>query len=70
MDEIQFTLTTEYIELFKLLKATDLCESGGMAKQFISDGQVRVNGAVELRKAFKVRKGMRVEYNGQIVNVA
>gem|GEM_PF-2773702 len=32
-----FTLTTEYIELNKLLKLLDLADSGGHAKSVISD---------------------------------
>ena len=47
MEKISFTLTTEFIELFKLLKVTGLCESGGMAKHAISQSEVKVDGQVE-----------------------
>ncbi len=66
---MEFKLTTEYIELNKLLKLTGLCESGGYAKQCIAAGLVQVNGAVETRKAFKVRSGHKIEYNGQSIQV-
>lgn len=62
MKEIHFALTTEFIELFKLLKVTGLCESGGQAKHAISESQVQVDGQTELRKAFKVRKGMQIQF--------
>ena len=52
----------EFIELNNLLKVMGLCDSGGMAKTVIADGRVRVNGNVELRKRYKVRKGQLVEF--------
>ncbi|MFA6601103.1 MAG: RNA-binding S4 domain-containing protein [Candidatus Omnitrophota bacterium] len=69
MDEISFKLSTDSIELCRLLKATGLCESGGAAKQVITAGEVCVNGRVEIRKAFQVRSGDRVEYAGAAVLV-
>ena len=69
MDPVSFTLTTEYIELFKLLKVTGLCESGGMAKCAVSQSAVKVDGKVETRKACKIRRGQRVEYGGQTIVV-
>jgi ribosome-associated protein len=69
MEKISFSITTEFIELFKLLKATGLCESGGMAKNAISQSEVKVDGQVETRKACKIRKGQRVEYIGETIVV-
>ena len=69
MNEISFPLTGEFIELYKLLKVTGLCESGGIAKHAISEGQVQVNGAVETRKAFKVRAGHSIEFEGGKISV-
>ncbi len=60
----------EYIELNNLLKITGLCESGGRAKSLISEGQVKVDDKVELRKRCKVRKGQVVEFNAQKVQVS
>jgi len=62
---LNFTLQTEYIELYKLLKVMNLCGSGGEAKYFISEGQVQVDGEIELRKACKIRGGQCVEFDGQ-----
>ncbi|MFH1801023.1 MAG: RNA-binding S4 domain-containing protein [Candidatus Omnitrophota bacterium] len=69
MDPIFFTLTTEYIKLFKLLKVTGLCESGGMAKCAVSQSEVKVDGQVETRKACKIRRGQRVEFGGETIVV-
>jgi len=69
MEEIHFTLATDFIELFKLLKAVGLCESGGAAKYAVSQSEVKVDGQIEIRKACKVRKGQRVEFGGQVIFV-
>jgi ribosome-associated protein len=67
---IEFDLAGhDYIELHSLLKATGLCESGGLAKLLIGDGQVRVDGTTELRKRCKIRAGQEVEFAGQQVAV-
>lgn len=65
----EFILKDEFIELYKLLKLMGLCEHGGAAKFVISEGQVTVNGEVETRKAFKVRAGHTVEFNGEKITV-
>lgn len=65
----KFKLEDEYIELVKLLKVTGLCDSGGMAKVVTSEGSVKVDGVVELRKRCKIRKGQRVDFGGNIIEV-
>lgn len=64
-----FELSGDYIELNKLLKASGLCETGGMAKTVIENGLVTVNGTVEYRKRCKIRTGQTVEYEGQTITV-
>ncbi len=67
---IEFELSgQEFIELHRLLKATGLCDSGGVAKLLIADGMVQVDGTVETRKRCKVRSGQVVEYEGQQILV-
>jgi ribosome-associated protein len=61
--------SAEFVELNDLLKVTGLCASGGMAKALIAQGLVRVNGAVELRKRCKIRRGHRVELSGHEILV-
>lgn len=65
----EFKITGEYIELDKLLKAARLCGTGGEARIVISEGLVTVDGETELRLRRKVRPGMRVQYDGQPINV-
>ena len=69
MPVLEFKLKEEFIELHKLLKLMSLCENGGEAKYAIAEGQVLVNGTVETRKAFKVRVGHKIEFNGETILV-
>ncbi|MCP3852005.1 MAG: RNA-binding S4 domain-containing protein [Gammaproteobacteria bacterium] len=59
----------EFIELNNLLKVTGLCESGGVAKMLIADGQVMVDDQIELRKRCKIRSGQVVTFNDHQVKV-
>ena len=61
MQTHQFQMRGEFIELHKLLKIEGICASGGEAKMLVASGEVRVDGAVELRKACKIRAGQSVE---------
>lgn len=58
-------ISTEYIKLDQLLKFVNAVEGGGMAKNVILDGLVRVNGEVELQRGKKLREGDIVEFNGE-----
>ena len=63
MKKIEFEIrkagegTDSYIELNKLLKANQVCESGAAANQLIVEGKVYLNGNLETRKRAKVRIG-------------
>ena len=48
-------IETEYITLGQLLKMTDTISSGGMAKWFLSEHEVFVNGEAEDRRGRKLR---------------
>lgn len=64
-----FQLRGEFIELNKLLKLTGLCASGGEAKLRATQGEVLVDGVVELRRRCKIRQGQRVEFAGHLIEV-
>ncbi len=55
MREVQ--ITKEPVELYKLLKFESMVTSGGEAKHVIADGQVSVNGQIELQKRKKIVSG-------------
>lgn len=54
---MQYKLSGDYIELFKLMKVLDLVDTGGQAKMLIAEGYVLRNGEVERRKRAKIIAG-------------
>jgi len=50
-------IDTEYITLGQFLKAAELIQSGGMAKWFLSEYEVFVNGEQDQRRGRKLRSG-------------
>ena len=70
MQELEFKLNKEFIELNKLLKILSLVESGGQANSIISDGYVKYNGEIDTRKRLKLRKGDLVEFNDTQIRIS
>ncbi|MER7208421.1 RNA-binding S4 domain-containing protein [Streptosporangium sp. NPDC000239] len=68
MDET-FELETDYIPLCDLLKYCAVTDTGGQAKHFIAEGNVTVDGRVELRKTCKIRAGQVVAGDGFEIHV-
>lgn len=58
-------IDTEFIKLEQLLKLANIASSGGMAKEIISNDEVKVNGEVENRRGKKLIPGDYIEYNGE-----
>lgn len=65
----EFEISSEYIELNKLLKASGLCDSGGFAKMVIKDGLVTVDGEIETRVRRKIKNEWIIQYNNQTLQV-
>jgi len=71
MQQIEFRLNREFVQLNQLLKLTGLCDSGGAGKALVAGGGVLVDGSVELRKTCKLRVGQVVTLGEvQITGVA
>lgn len=64
MQNIPFELRGEFITLDRLLKATGVAGSGGMAKMMVAEGRVQVDGRDEARKTAKLRAGQVVSLTG------
>ena len=62
-------LREEYIKLGQALKAANLVETGVDAKIVIQNGEVSVNGEVDLRRGKKLYAGDIVEYNGETIEI-
>jgi len=61
MQQLEFQLRGEFIELCNLLKLTGVADSGGAGKALVAEGVVSVDGQTELRKTAKIRAGQLVE---------
>jgi ribosome-associated protein len=57
------------IKLDQFLKLMGVAPSGGQAKLMIVDGDVKVNGAVEIRRGRKLVSGDKVTVEGQTFEV-
>ena len=67
--EFKLRENEEFIKLGQLLKAANLVSSGIEAKIVIQNGEVKVNGEVDLRRGKKVVVGDTVEYSGKHIIV-
>lgn len=61
----EFKIKGEYIELIALLKVTGIAETGGVAGILVTQGEVMVDGVIELRKRAKLKPGMKVTVGDQ-----
>lgn len=64
-----FQLSTEYIELVKLLKLLRIAQTGGHAKIIVEEGEVVRNGEQEFRKRAKLVKGDVLEIMGETIKI-
>jgi ribosome-associated protein len=60
MQQLEFQLRGEFVELNQLLKLSGVCDSGGAGKMLVAEGVVSVDGKAELRKTAKIRAGQVV----------
>lgn len=61
----QIKIKDEYIKLGQALKLAGMVGSGVEAKIVIQDGQVCVNGEVELQRGKKLHDGDIISFNGE-----
>lgn len=67
---IDVAITTEFIKLQDFLKFCNAVESGGMAKNFIVNGDVSVNGEICTMRGKKLRPGDTVTFMSNSWRVA
>jgi ribosome-associated protein len=66
---LEIKLREEYIKLGQALKAVGLVESGVEAKDVIVNGEVKVNGAVEVQRGKKLYDGDVVNFGGEQIKI-
>ena len=67
MQTLEVEINTEFIPLNDLLKIAGVVDSGGAGKALVASGVVKVDGVQELRKTNKIRPGMSVDVDGQVL---
>lgn len=65
----QIKIKDDYIKLGQALKLAGMVGSGVEAKVVIQDGQVLVNGEVELQRGKKLHPGDIFSFNGEEAQV-
>lgn len=69
MEKMSITIKDEFIKLGQAVKLAGLVSSGVDAKFLIQDGQVKVNGEVDIRRGKKLYPGDTFEFEGTEVTV-
>ncbi|MBR6873752.1 MAG: RNA-binding S4 domain-containing protein [Ruminococcus sp.] len=64
MKQEEIKIHTEFIKLDSLLKFAGAAETGGLGKEMIASGCVKVNGEVCLMRGKKIRAGDKVQIDG------
>jgi S4 domain protein YaaA len=60
----EIKIDTEFITLGQFLKLADIIQSGGMAKWFLSEHEVFINGEQDQRRGRKLRNGDSISIPG------
>jgi S4 domain protein YaaA len=60
----EIKLNTEFITLGQFLKLADVIQSGGMAKWFLGENDIFINGEQDQRRGRKLRVGDNVKIPG------
>ncbi|MGO5064379.1 MULTISPECIES: S4 domain-containing protein YaaA [unclassified Clostridium] len=66
---IEVKINSEIIKLDSFLKWSGATTLGSEAKFFIQNGEVKVNGEVEIRRGKKLKIGDTVEFNNEIYKI-
>ena len=61
----EIVINTDYITLGQFLKLADIIQSGGEAKSFLAQNEVKIDGISDNRRGRKLRGGEILEILGQ-----
>ena len=61
----EIVINTDYITLGQFLKLADIIQSGGEAKSFLAQNEVKIDGISDQRRGRKLRGGEVIEILGQ-----
>ena len=66
---MKIKIDTEFIKLDSLLNLSGVVPTGGAAKIFIQDGEVKLNDEVCTMRGKKIRKGDKVKIFNELIEV-
>lgn len=61
---IEIKLETEFVTLGKFLKFADVIQTGGMAKWFLGENPIFINGEQDQRRGRKLYAGDKIQIPG------
>ena len=67
---IPVKINTEYIKLDQLLKFAGVVETGGIAKEVIQAGYVKVNDGICSMRGKKIRSGDKISFENIEITVS
>ena len=65
----EISIYSEYITLGQFLKLADIIQTGGEAKGFLADHEIKIDGVLDNRRGRKLRGGEIIEVLGQIYEI-
>ena len=68
--EEKLYITTPFIKLDSALKLSGLAETGGMAKMFIEEGSVKVNGEECVQRGRKLYPGDKLLFRNSLLVIS
>ncbi|WP_022872091.1 RNA-binding S4 domain-containing protein [Nesterenkonia alba] len=68
-EQIEVPLREGSIRLGQLLKLSGVVESGAVAREAITAGVVRVDGAVVTQRGAQITPGQKVEFTGEEIGL-
>ena len=65
----EISIYSEYITLGQFLKLANIIETGGEAKSFLAEHEIKIDGEIDNRRGRKLRGGEIVEVLGQTYEI-
>ena len=69
MEAKKISIKEDFIRLDSAMKLGDMVVTGGHAKIVIQEGEVKVNGQTCTMRGKKLRKGDKIEFEGNLVEI-
>lgn len=65
----EISINTDIIKLDSFMKWAGITVLGSEAKMYIQNGEVKVNGEVQVQRGKKLKKGDTVEFKGETYKI-